>query len=74
MMAPVSTSPPPSQRKGTELRPAIKVSRIPWRNRSWIGTGHFAMSQLRDQPFVIRQRVDVDLALWKRKFNNAFAL
>ena len=59
--------------RGTELRPAIKVSRIR-RNRSRIGTGHFAMSRLRDQPFVIRQRVDVDLALWKWKFNNAFAL
>src|SRR4029077_13608842 len=54
--------------RGTELRPAISVSRFPWRNRSRIGTGHFAMSRLRDQPFVIRQRVDVDLALWKWKF------
>ena len=60
--------------RGTELRPAIKVSRIPWRNRSRIGTGHFAMSRLRDQPFVIRQGVDVDLALWKWKFRDAFTV
>jgi hypothetical protein len=52
----------PSERvRGIE--PRLRLVAFGRENRSGIGTEHFTRSRLRDQPFVILQRVDVDLAL-----------